>query len=84
MTPFWPGGDAIQVQLQGGKPVAFRWRHRLHRVRKVSACWRVHTRWWTEAEICRDYWEIATDDSFLCVIYQDLSAGAWYLERVFE
>ena len=37
----------------------------------------------TPAELWRDYWEVATDTGLLCVLYRDLLAEGWFLERVY-
>lgn len=91
MNPFWPAGDPIQVDSQNGQPAEFHWQNRPHRIRQISDHWRVHTSWWPEGppytdigtEVWRDYWEVATDTGLLCVIYQDLRQGSWFLERVY-
>lgn len=83
MTPFWPEGKAIEVVASGEGPVSFRWNHRRHRVKDVSARWRIHTEWWAE-ETWRDYWEVTTDTGLLCVLFRDLLGNRWFLERVFE
>jgi hypothetical protein len=44
----------------------------------------VHTLWWTEDEVYRDYWEVTTDSGLLCVLYRDLFSDAWHLERIYE
>lgn len=84
MTPFWPGGQAIRMSDRTEVPSFFEWRAQVHRIRGISAHWRVHTEWWAATEIRRDYWEVATDTGLLCVLYHDLSGDAWYLERVYE
>ena len=83
MTPFWPEGKAIEVVMSDEEPAAFRWIRRKHRVRDVSARWRVHTEWWA-GEVWRDYWEITTDTGLLCVLFRDLLSDRWFLERVCE
>jgi len=35
-------------------------------------------------EIWRDYWKVVTDTGLLCVLYQDLTQGHWYLERIYQ
>lgn len=84
MTPFWPDGQAVDMQTAGDAPLAFRWNRRRHRVRHVSARWRVHTQWWADAEVWRDYWEVITDTGLLCVVFRDLLSGRWFLERIYE
>jgi len=84
MTPFWPDGKQVDVQASGESPLTFRWNRRRHRVQHVSARWRIHTSWWTGAEVWRDYWEVTTDTGLLCVLFRDLLSGTWFLERVYE
>ncbi|MBN1402674.1 MAG: hypothetical protein JXA74_17670 [Anaerolineae bacterium] len=88
--PFWGDGLEIEVQDRYGdhpmepRPVSFRWNHRQLRVAHISTSWRVHTEWWTEHEIWRDYWEVATADGVLAWLFYDRKASKWYLERVME
>jgi len=51
---------------------------------RIGQHWRVHTAWWEAREVWRDYWQVATDDAYLCVLYHDLLTGRWHLERVLE
>ncbi len=83
MTPFWPDGKAVPVLVGGDAPIAFRWNRRRHRVEHVSGRWRIHTLWWAD-EVWRDYWEVVTDTGLLCVLFHDLLADGWFLERVYE
>ncbi len=84
MNPFWIPGQPIEIRRSGESPQAFRWEKRWHRVQDVSAHWRVHTLWWTEDEVCRDYWEVTTDSGLLSVLYRDMLSDAWHLERIYE
>ena len=84
MNPFWPHGLAIEVLSEEGKPLSLRWDWGDHRIRDTSVHWRVHTGWWSEKEIWRDYWEVATSSGLLCTLYYDLLEGAWCLERIYE
>lgn len=84
MSPFWPNGQTIKVDADGEKPLAFMWEGGVHRVCNVSDHWRIHTNWWAEAEVWRDYWEVTTDSGLLCVLHRDLLRGAWCLERTYE
>ena len=40
--------------------------------------------YWWEEEVWRDYWEVITDSGLWCVLYRDLLADGWYLERIYE
>jgi len=82
MSPFWTSGQSIDV-LAGEPPVEFRWHHHRHRVQQVSDHWRIHLDWWGE-EVWRDYWEVTTGSGLWCVLYHDLLADHWYLERIYE
>ena len=83
--PFWAEGQPIEgAKRRSGEPKWFRWNRQTHQVTVVSVHWRVHTAWWTEHEIWRDYWEVATDTRLLVMIYEDLLAGGWRLERIYE
>lgn len=82
MSPFWTSGQPLDV-LEGETPIEFRWRHGLHRIQQVSDHWRLHLDWWEE-EIWRDYWEVTTDSGLWCVLYHDLIACDWHLERIYE
>ena len=84
MSPFWLEGHPVEVCSQEGKPLRLRWGWGSHKVEAVSSHWRIHTAWWSEEEIWRDYWEVTTDTNLLCVVYHDLLQGAWHLERIYE
>ena len=84
MTPFWPDGKQLDVQALGESPISFRWNRRRHRVQDVSARWRIHTGWWTERDVWRDYWEVTTDTGLLCILFRDELNEGWFLERVLE
>jgi hypothetical protein len=84
MNPFWSPGELLNIVTAGETPTAFRQGQGEHRVLGISAHWRVHTLWWSEDEVWRDYWEVTTDTGRLCVLYHDLIGDAWYLERIYE
>ena len=84
MSPFWREGLPLRLETQGAGPRRFHWHWRWHRVDDVLYHWRIHTDWWTDQEIWRDYWELTTDTGLLCTLYCDLLDGEWYLERVYE
>lgn len=95
MSPFWQDGLPIHGRARGGvpingnesvrsrEPVWFTWKHQKHRVTHIGAYWRVHTNWWTDHERWRDYYEVITDTGWLCVLFHDLLADEWRLERVY-
>lgn len=64
-----------------GRPAVVRWEQR-ERVSEVVARWRVDDSWW-RAPVSRMYYEVATPTALL-VVFRDLIAGGWYLERVHD
>jgi hypothetical protein len=82
VTPFWPAGEPVTVQAEAEKPRSFVWRGGRQRITGISACWRVHTGWWRDEEIWRDYWEVITDAGVWCVLFHDLRSGGWFIERI--
>jgi hypothetical protein len=81
---FWVDGLPMKVTLKDGTPQRLTWKGQSHQVQIVSVRWRIHTAWWREKEIWRDYWELATADGYLCHVYEDMNSHSWYLERIFE
>ena len=84
MTHLWPEGEPIAVASDDwGAPLAFTWRGRRHRVRTITKRWRVDVDWWQE-RVWREYFKLATHTGLLVVVYRDLLAGGWYLQRVYD
>ena len=84
MTRFWRNGEAITVSADGTDvPTHIEWRGRLHAVRQLSRRWRLDAGWWRR-HIWRDYFQFVTADGLLLVVYHDLAAGGWYVERLYD
>ena len=86
MSRLWPAGEAIAVTVDGqGRPVAFRWQGRQHRLVQVQQRWQVDTDWWSAGgRSWRAYFAVTTATGIFCVIFQDLSSQAWYLAKVYD
>jgi nucleotidyltransferase/DNA polymerase involved in DNA repair len=56
---------------------------RRERVREVSNRWRVQQNWWRRERI-REYYRIITESGRLCLIFQDLLGGGWFIERIYD
>jgi CO dehydrogenase/acetyl-CoA synthase delta subunit len=52
-----------------------------HRVEAVRESWLVEDRWWTAQPLRRRYWEIVTATGRDLVVFRDLEAGGWFLQR---
>jgi hypothetical protein len=84
MSRLWADGDPIEVEVDpDGLPRAFHWRGAWHPVTGIANRWRVRTGWWIE-EAWREYFKLTTADGFLCTIYHDLHAGAWFCARLYD
>ena len=87
MTPCGPRGEPITLRVRedDGQPAEFAWIDgQVHRVTAICRQWRIHTAWWRESEIRRQYWELTTDTGFACVIFHDLDRQAWFMERIWK
>ena len=83
MTRLWTQGIAIRMDLNDGLPGRFVWEKRAHPVLYVANHWRVDVAWW-RWRVWRDYWKLVTGTGLLVVVYQDLSVGDWYLQRLYD
>ncbi|MCZ7543231.1 MAG: DUF6504 family protein [Anaerolineae bacterium] len=84
MTYLYGRGERITVEADAaGAPRAFTWRGRAHPVRRIARQWRVDDSWW-RARVWRAYYKLATHTGLLVVVYQDLSNGDWWLERLYD
>lgn len=84
MTRLWTEGQAITVVSDGEKlPQRFTWRGQTHQVVEITRQWRIDMGWWRE-RVWRAYYKLNTDTGLLVVIYQDLSSGDWFLQRLYD
>ncbi len=86
MSRLWLEGEAITVHLdEQGRPTAFTWCKRLHRLLQVQQRWQVDVDWWSTAgRARREYLAVTTVDGLFCVIYQDLVSREWRLAKVYD
>ncbi len=83
MTRLWANGIAIQMTQNAHQPECFMWEKQVHPVLYIANHWRVDVGWW-RWRVWRDYWKVVTKTGLLVVIYQDLSGGDWYLQRLYD
>lgn len=84
MTRFWPGGLPIDVTPDAlAAPAAFVLRRQRHVVARVVKRWRVDEGWWA-ARVWREYFQVITDRGLLALLYHDVRAGQWRLQRVYD
>ncbi len=83
MTRLWLSGEAIEMWLDGGQPIRFRWAGRSHPVTEICARWRLDVGWW-RLRIWRDYFTLTTATGLLAEVYHDRLRECWFLQRVFD
>lgn len=84
MTRFYATGAPLQVLTdKQGQPLRFTWHGHTHQVQQIAQRWQVDTEWWQE-RIWRAYYAVTTTDGVLCVLYNDLTDGAWYLSKLYD
>ncbi len=98
MTHFWPDGLAVEADTETGEeslhgqlfgllaaevPRSLSWENNQHRVEEIFSVWRVDINWW-RTRSWRTYFLLATKSGLLITIYQDLTSGNWYLQRLFD
>lgn len=76
-----PPPRPIQVTTDpAGAPRALVWRDRIREVVAIYEMWRERRRWWS-LPVERDYFRLETEDGQVRVIFCDVGAGRWLLER---
>jgi hypothetical protein len=81
MTRLLRAHPRIDPELRDGEIVAIRWGDR-REVVEVCNRWRVEEAWWREP-IARDYFKVV-GSRWLALVYHDLVAGTWHLERLYD
>jgi protein ImuB len=75
--------DVITLAVTG-PPTSVRWNGRSN---PISKCWgpeRVHTGWWRDENIVRDYYRVETDQGLRLWIFRNMRNGEWFLHGVFD
>jgi hypothetical protein len=84
MTWLWPQGQPITVVSNARhEPLQFAWQGGAHQVVDITRRWRVDWGWW-QGRVWRDYFKLRTDTGLLVIIYRDLAAEQWYLQRLYD
>jgi hypothetical protein len=52
-----------------------------HPIEAVRESWLVEDRWWTARPLRRRYWEVVSTSGRNLVVFHDLSAGGWFVQR---
>jgi protein ImuB len=79
--------QAIGVVLSGRAPTRVFWEGQGYAVREIAGPWRVSGQWWSQANWCREEWDVrlATDSSErVCRIAFDPRSRCWYVQGTYD
>ena len=79
--------QAVGVALTGNVPVRVFWSGQTYVVRELAGPWRVNGQWWSEANWCREEWDVrlATDSTErTCRIALDPGSRCWYVQGTYD
>lgn len=84
MSRFWPHGVPISVTYDElATPITFVWEGHRHPVASILQRRRVDTDWW-EQRVWREYFKLITASGLFVLIYHDVLAGEWRLQRLYD
>jgi protein ImuB len=79
--------QAIGVVLSGKAPTRVFWEGQRYAVREIAGPWHVSGQWWSEANWCREEWDVrlATEIAErLCRIACDPRSRRWYVQGTYD
>jgi len=78
----------IGVSLDRNTPASIFWEGIKYVVREVAGPWRVSGQWWSEANWCREEWDVrllkADETERVCRIAFDPRSRSWYLQGTYD
>ncbi|HTF64303.1 MAG TPA: hypothetical protein VK638_16595, partial [Edaphobacter sp.] len=79
--------QAVGVTLVGNAPARVFWEGQRYAVREIAGPWRVNGQWWSEANWCREEWDVrlATESiERVCRIAFDPRSRYWYVQGTYD
>lgn len=79
--------QAIGVVLNGDAPAQVFWGGLKYIVREIAGPWRVSGQWWSEANWCREEWDVrlaADGTERVCRIAFDPRSRRWYVQGTYD
>ena len=79
--------QAVGVVVSGNAPTRIIWDGQKYAVREIAGPWRVSGQWWSEANWCREEWDVrlaAETTERVCRIAFDPRSRAWYVQGVYD
>lgn len=77
----------VGVTLVGNAPVRVFWEGQRYTVREIAGPWRVNGQWWSEANWCREEWDVrlaAESRERVCRIAYDPRSRCWYVQGTYD
>jgi protein ImuB len=78
---------SIGVVLTGTAPTRVFWEGQRYAVREIAGPWRVSGQWWSEANWCREEWDVRLTTEIaerLCRIAFDPRSRSWYMQGTYD
>jgi protein ImuB len=79
--------QTIGVVLNGYTPARVFWDGQKYIVRELAGPWRVSGQWWSEANWCREEWDVrlaSESTERMCRIAFDPSSRCWYVQGTYD
>jgi len=79
--------QAVGVMLVGNTPARVFWDGQRYAVREIAGPWRVSGQWWSEANWCREEWDVRLETQNaerVCRIAYDPRSRCWYLQGTYD
>ncbi len=79
--------QAVGVMLVGNTPSRVFWDGERYSVREVAGPWRVSGQWWSEANWCREEWDVrlgTQNAERVCRIAYDPRSRCWYVQGTYD
>lgn len=69
------------VEVEGGLPVAVRFRGSRRTVARIEDAWRIDDGWWRPDPVSRTYFRLDLGGGLLLTAYRDDATGTWWTQR---
>jgi protein ImuB len=79
--------QAVGVMLVGNTPARVFWDGQRYAVLEIAGPWRVNGQWWSEANWCREEWDVRLETQNterVCRIAYDPRSRCWYLQGTYD
>ncbi len=76
------GPRSLRVEIDArGRPRAIAHEGAMRNIESIEDRWRIDDEWWRDTPLSRMYYQLQLDGGRVVTVYQDLTEGAWWLQR---